>query len=241
MIKYISDFLAKGQNDDTFLGARVSYFSPFWKFWDKRIQRETSECGRWVREYDQTGRMIRIMRQQEMLHPCGVGQKFYWEVLDLKTLTAVSHALDGVEKRIYSNGRCQRIQSFSDGCQRISYGYMTQTEDIKFYAHLICKNGKNIEFIWARRVENADIWKKILRENTPNYEEKEAVLNQVTERCRKNAAPVLKETALHEINNETERARLMEHRHYVLGILDQVRFEKKAQGMLSYWRGRERF
>ena len=228
MHSYISSLLTGGQNNENYAGSDKTYFSPWWKFWNRKIKSESSSSGDWRREFDEAGELLRVSRRRSVLHPRGVGSKYYWETLDLKTLIAVSQPYPYLTKKVFSDGRCEEIYEPQNGePQKVVLGHVNNCGDNVPYANLFFKEGKRIKCQWVKKtIKNEAFWKRVIQAFDLSLEDKEALLEQAAKAFRKDKQIPKTEAELRSFKNEEEKARLKARKASVKKTITQEKYQE---------------
>ena len=233
MHKYISDFLQSGQDDTNFNESTKTYFPPWWRFWDRKIKTEDSYTGELSREFDQTGKLVRISRQRSKIHPGGFGEVFYWETLDLETLIATSHPYKNMEKKVFPDGKCREVCTSPTGEQTVAIGHVNAQGTLDVYANLSFKNGKQTGCEWRKKAKDIDLWKEVLTEFPVSLEEKAERLNRASQTFRQTNEAPQTEAELRAYKNAEERARFQENKRFSQNLFSKLRAKKAHKAYLS--------
>jgi len=205
MIPYISNFIAQGKNENLYKNSRKTYFPPWWKFWNRQVKTEESWYHNWAREFDQKGRIIGVMQRRSVLHPRGVGSRYYWEKLDLKTNIITAEPFPWQKKMIFPDGKCQEISENEDGTKDVYWGYIDSAGDNIRYVHITFKEGKQISARWLKDNHSGSTLSEILKENPVNLEEKAEKLKAVSKAYRAGKEIPTDETGLRTFKDDEEK------------------------------------
>ena len=226
MDKYISEFVKKGTNDENYVGSEKTYFPPWWKFWNRKIKTEKTTSGDMMRVFDIDGNIIQIKQQRSTLHPRGFGSKYYWETLDLKTMTATSEPYTDMTRKVYPDGRCEEVYELQEnGVQKVVLGRVDRSGNNIPYARLMLKHGKQIACQWVKRnIPNATFLKQVIKAYPFSLEEKEALLKKASEEFRNGKEIPEGEEELREFKNEEEKARLKARKESLRPVIAQEKY-----------------
>lgn len=214
MYTYISEFLRQGQDKENFVGSAKTYFSPWWKLWDRKIKTEKTPSGDMIREFDEQGNIIRLKRKRSTLHPRGFGSQYHWEELDLKTMTVTSNPYPNVTKKIFRDNRYEEIYApQKNGIQKIVLGFIDASGELTPHAHLFLKKGKQVDVKWVKNdLRNKDFWKRVVNAYPLSLEEKADLLEKASQKFRKGKKVPETESELRAFKHGEERARLTAHK-----------------------------
>ena len=214
METYTSEFLKQLQDKGNFIAPVKTFFPPWWKFWDRRIKTERSFSGDFMREYDETGKIIYLYRKRSVLHSGGFGSHHYWEKLDLKTMIITSQPQSGISRKIFPNGKYEEIQETPEpNIQKLVFGTINLSGGTTPYAKAFFKNGERILFKWIRKnLKNEDFWKRVVQSYPLSLEEKETLLEKASRDFKKRKRIPKTEERLRAFKDNENKARLDAHK-----------------------------
>jgi len=208
MIKYTSDFLKQANDDEVYQDSKKTYFTPWWQLWNRKVKTERAWSGDFMREFDEAGNLVSLMRTRSKLHPSGFGPQYYWETLDMKTKIITAEPYSGCKKYIFPDGKCQEVTDCYDGTQEVVWGFINNDGNNEAHVKLHYKNGKQISCQWLKGNHTSQAWKDVLKENPVNLEERARKLAEVVEKYREGKEIPTDESELREFKDNEEKAKL---------------------------------
>ena len=205
MVPYISNFITQGKNEALYKFSEKTYFTPWWKFWDKKVKTEVSYYHDWAREFDREGHIIGVMHKRSVLHPRGVGSKHYWERLDTKTNIITAEPFPGQQVTMFPDGKCRETVNNEDGTQNVYWGYINSGGENVRYVRVTFKDGKQISARWLKNNKSGTTLSDILKENPVDLDEKAKKLEAFVTAYREGKEIPTDETGLRTFKDDEEK------------------------------------
>jgi len=226
MHKYISDLIKAARDEENFEKSKKDYFSPWWKFWDRKVKVETSSDNCLRRHFDETGILTKVDHQCSALSSNGFRSRYYWETLDLKTNVVTSQPFPGCVKRIYPDGKCEETYDRGGGKREVFIGHINSIGDNQAFACITFQNDQQVGYRCLKKAADSSLWKEILKKHSAQLEEKAIVLDNASQTIRQKAKRPETEAEQRALNNAVEKGRAKAHRRFSSNKLSNMRLAR---------------